>query len=249
MNNVILFEKQDFKIRVLGDNNKPLFCLADICRALGLTKPSMALKSLESEFGKGVNNSYPLETNGGLQNIIFIQEAHLYFLLMRSTKPFAKDFRQWIFNEVLPSIRKSGSYKVERLKEAQDYNVIMQGYSLLMEKREQLESELKSERELKEKLIHSGDTYTATEVAKELNLKSARELNTFLQDARIIYWINKQYAPYSIYADKGYFSLKSEILNNKPRKTFRITSLGRAFIVKNFEVIKQRAQNNIKRLR
>ncbi|WP_300898830.1 BRO family protein, partial [Helicobacter rodentium] len=55
--------------------------------------------------------SYPLQTNGGIQQATFITEPQLYFVLMRSDKPKAKPFRQWVVSVVLPSIRKQGYYE------------------------------------------------------------------------------------------------------------------------------------------
>lgn len=98
------------QVRVLGNNENPLFCLRDICEVLEHTNSSRMLEAINAEFGKGVTQSYHLQTNGGIQQATFITEPQLYFVLMRSDKPKAKPFRQWVVNEVLPSIRKNGSY-------------------------------------------------------------------------------------------------------------------------------------------
>lgn len=106
-----VFEHKNLgNIRVIGVNDNPLFCLKDICEILEHTNPSRLLEVINAEFEKGLTQSYPLQTNGGIQQATFITEPQLYFVLMRSDKPKAKPFRQWVVNEVLPSIRKQGYY-------------------------------------------------------------------------------------------------------------------------------------------
>lgn len=111
---VVLFENFELgKIRVKGDSENPLFCLADICEILEHSNASRVKEILKIEFGKGLTQSYPLETKGGIQQATFITEPQLYFVLMRSDKPKAKPFRQWVINEVLPQIRKQGRYEFQ----------------------------------------------------------------------------------------------------------------------------------------
>lgn len=109
--NLEIFKNENFEIRVAVDeNNEPLFCLSDVCKALGLTTPAKVANSIKSEFDGDELNSYPFQTNGGIQNFTMITEPQLYFVLMRSDKPNAKPFRMFVNKEVLPSIRKTGSY-------------------------------------------------------------------------------------------------------------------------------------------
>lgn len=110
---VQLFKKEDLgMVRILGDKDNPLFCLKDVCEILEHTTPTRIKDSIINEFGEGMTQTHPLKTAGGMQNMTFITEPQLYFVLMRSDKPKAKPFRQWVINEVLPSIRKTGSYTV-----------------------------------------------------------------------------------------------------------------------------------------
>ena len=105
-----VFKNDLGQVRVIGDKNNPLFCLSDICKVLELSTPAKVVDAIKSEFEGGELNSYPLQTRGGMQKATFITEPQLYFLLMRSDKPKAKPFRQWVTSEVLPSIRKTGRY-------------------------------------------------------------------------------------------------------------------------------------------
>lgn len=116
--NLEVFKNENFEIRVAVDSGgEPLFCLADICKALDLTTPAKVANAIKSEFELGELNSYPLKTAGGTQNFTMITEAQLYFVLMRSDKPNAKAFRKWVNCEVLPSIRKTGGYNQKPLSQ------------------------------------------------------------------------------------------------------------------------------------
>ena len=91
---------------VLDDNGEPLFCLADVYKALDISRTSRLFRELDS---KGVADCH-IPTNGGTQKLKFINEPNLYRIIFRSNKPQALSFQDWVFAEVLPSIRKTGSY-------------------------------------------------------------------------------------------------------------------------------------------
>lgn len=118
MYEVQLFQKENLgQVRILGDKENPLFCLKDVCEILEHTTPTKIKDSIINEFGKGMTQIHPLKTAGGMQNMTFITEPQLYFVLMRSDKPKAKPFRQWVISEVLPIIRKTGSYSVSNISD------------------------------------------------------------------------------------------------------------------------------------
>lgn len=118
MSNSLIFKNENLgEVRVIFIDNEPLFCLADICKALALTNTAMVANAIKSEFEGCKLDLYPFETAGGTQKLTFITEAQLYFVLMRSDKAEAKEFRKWINTEVLPSIRKTGSYSTKPLSQ------------------------------------------------------------------------------------------------------------------------------------
>ena len=101
-----IFESPQFgQIRTSGTSEQPLFCLADVCKVLALN-PQDVKKRLNQ---KGVD-SINTPTKGGNQNMLFINEQNLYKVIMRSDKPQAEAFQDWVCGEVLPSIRKQGGY-------------------------------------------------------------------------------------------------------------------------------------------
>ena len=91
---------------VLDDGKEPWFCLTDVCSVLSVSRTSRLLRELDP---KGMADCHIL-TNGGTQKLKFINEPNLYRIIFRSNKPQALSFQDWVFAEVLPSIRKTGSY-------------------------------------------------------------------------------------------------------------------------------------------
>lgn len=103
-----LFENPLFKVRVIMRLGDPWFVAKDACDCLVITNVSQACQALDED-EKGICK---VDTLGGSQDMMLISESGLYTLIMRSNKPEAKVFRKWVTSEVLPSIRKTGSYSV-----------------------------------------------------------------------------------------------------------------------------------------
>lgn len=108
MNDLQIFNNEEFgEIRTITKDNEPMFCLADVCKALELSNPSM-IKSRLNE--KGISNIDTL-TTGGKQKLLYVNESNLYKTIFQSRKESAERFTEWVTSEVLPSIRKTGSYQ------------------------------------------------------------------------------------------------------------------------------------------
>lgn len=122
--NLTSYNFHDSNIRVVqNDKGEVLFCLADVCTSLNLSTPAKTANQIKEEFQGGELNSYPLQTKGGVQQCTMITEPQLYFVMMRSNSKIAREFRQWICNEVLPSIRKNGSFNLNKeLESIKPYN-------------------------------------------------------------------------------------------------------------------------------
>lgn len=127
MENQLIFNRAGQEIRVIKDeNNEPLFCLSDVCKSLEMENPANVKNAILKEFEVSILNIYPFQTQGGKQHFTMITEPQLYFMLMRSDKPQAREFRQWVINEVLPSIRKSGNYSVNAMNVNENNKEFMQ---------------------------------------------------------------------------------------------------------------------------
>lgn len=107
----------DYNVRVQLIDNEPYFCLSDVCSVLSVDRTSRLLRDLDE---KGLADCHTL-TNGGNQKIKFINEPNLYRIIFRSNKPEAKQFQDWVFNEVLPTIRKTGKYEAPKPIEKRNY--------------------------------------------------------------------------------------------------------------------------------
>ena len=225
--NIAIFKNERFgDIRVAGTSDEPLFCLSDICRVLDIKNVSDCKSRLDQ---KGIVLADTL-TKGGTQQLVYVNEKNLYKVIMRSDKPQAEDFQDWVCGEVLPSIRKHGAYATEetidRIISDPDY-----GIKLLTTLKEERAARIEAERR-NAILMHVTKTYTATEIAKELNMKSAQELNNKLGDMGIQYKVNKTWVLYSDYANLGYEDIKQEVLDNgKVVYHRKFTQSGRDFIL------------------
>lgn len=127
MNDLQIFNNEEFgEVRTAVVNEEPMFCLADICKALELTQPSKVKERLNE---KGVR-SIPTLTKGGEQKLLYINESNLYKTIFQSRKESAERFTEWVTSEVLPSIRKTGSYNKPMTTSGQ-IQLLAQGYTEL----------------------------------------------------------------------------------------------------------------------
>ena len=108
MNNVIPFKFQKNEIRTVQLSDEPMFVAKDVATILGYSNVSKAI----SDHCKGVTKRY-IPTSSGDQLMLLVPERDVYRLIMRSKMPEAEAFEEWVVSEVLPSIRKTGSYQVQ----------------------------------------------------------------------------------------------------------------------------------------
>ena len=106
---IIDFNYNNKEVRTQLINNEPYFCLKDVCEVLELK--DFKVERLDK---KGVILN-PTLTDGGSQKLNFINEPNLYRVIFRSDKPEAKSFQNWVFEEVLPTLRKTGKYEINQV--------------------------------------------------------------------------------------------------------------------------------------
>lgn len=229
---VTVFNNEEFgEIRTVIIENEPMFCLSDVCKALGLTQPSKVKERLNE---KGVS-SIPTLTAGGEQKLLYINESNLYKTIFQSRKESAERFTGWVTDEVLPCIRKNGIYATDNVID----NILNNpdfGIELLNKLKEERAARIEAEK-TNAILMHVNKTYTMTEIAKEIGLKNANELNKILAEKKIQYKSNGTWVMYSDYSDLGYESIKQETLDSGRVIYYRrITQLGRKFILGLFDM-------------
>lgn len=106
-NNLVAFTFEENEVRVYREEVEIFFCLKDVCSILTIANHRRVLADILDK--EGVRKTYA-PTSSGDQELIFINEPNLYRVIFRSNKAEAKQFQNWVFNEVLPSIRKTGGY-------------------------------------------------------------------------------------------------------------------------------------------
>lgn len=137
MNDLQIFNNEEFgEVRTAVVNDEPMFCLIDICKALEIKNATDVAKRLDEDERTRLNLGRQGETN-------FITESGLYAVILRSDKPNAKKFRKWVTSEVLPTIRKTGSYN-KPMSTAEKIKLLAQGNEELNERVEKVEDKLDS---------------------------------------------------------------------------------------------------------
>lgn len=219
MEEIKIFNSPTFgEVRTAGTPEQPLFCLADVCKALNLRQADVVRRLTD-----GVVSTHPISDSLGRQQVAnFVNEDGLYDVILDSRKPEAKAFRKWITSEVLPSIRKTGGYIATKQDDTEEdimaraLLIAQQTLARREERLKQLEAdnhhkqatieaqttELKKQApkvEYYDQTLQSVNTLTTTQVAKERGM-DAGKLNKHLREAGIIYkqsgqWIVKQ--PYA----------------------------------------------------
>ena len=210
MNELQIFKNKQFgEIRTLEENGKILFCGNDAAKMLKYRNVRDAL----SRHCKGVVKRDAL-TNGGIQEMTFITEGDLYRLITHSKLPSAERFERWVFDEVLPAIRKHGVYAVDELLSNPD--LAIKAFTALKEERakngllaaeierkNQLIGELKPRADYTDKILQNKGLVTITQIAKDYGM-SGRAMNRTLADLGVQYKQSGQWLLYRKYHNKGY---------------------------------------------
>ena len=132
MNEITVFNNSDFGcVRTLEADGKILFAASDIAKALGYTNPSKAV----NDHCKGITKCYT-PTEGGVQALNFIPEGDVYRLIAHSKLPSAEKFESWVFDEVLPTIHKTGSYS----KPMSELEILQRSINQLVEQERKLKA-------------------------------------------------------------------------------------------------------------
>ena len=210
MNELQIFQNPQFgEIRTITENGVTLFCGNDVAIALGYSDTKKAI----ARHCKG-GTKRPLPTKGGTQDAVFIPEGDIYRLAARSELPGADAFERWIFDEVLPSIRKHGTYAIDTLLDNPD--LAIKAFTALKKEREKSKAlEKENERQRQEiadfqpmrqyldTILSSTGVLATTQIAADYGL-SAKQLNRILHEEGIQRNVNGQWILYRKHMGKGY---------------------------------------------
>lgn len=207
-----IFKNNHFgNLNVLILENEFYFNLNEVGEILGLSNPRMSVDVTDSDYVRKFENSDVSETyNRKLNNAgeLFLTEAGLYRMLNRSNKPEAEVFQKWVNKEVLPSIRKTGSYSLEYSVPQTFAEALKLAYEqqLVIEEQKQQLIEAEPKVEFYDTVTGSETTIDFGQAAKVLNYKGLgrNKLFQYLRDKDILMSNN---TPYQRYVDAGYFRL------------------------------------------
>lgn len=190
-----IFKNDEFgQIRTVVIENEPYFVGKDVAGVLGYSNSRKALADHVDDEDKGVTKC---DTLGGKQDLQVINESGIYSLVFGSKLPTAKKFKRWVTHEVLPSIRKTGTYGIP-----QNYAEALQ---LAADQAKQL-LEQKPKVEFFDAVAESKDAIEIASVAKVLNVPRVgrNKLFEFLRNHKVLMRNNQ---PYQKYVDCGYFRI------------------------------------------
>ena len=242
---ISIFEHPEFgKVRTIIIDNKPMFVAVDVARALNYNNTRDAIAT-HCKSGDGGNHStayIPHSQGVGGTNLIVIDESNVYRLIMRSNMPRAIEFQDWVVEQVLPSIRKTGSYTVPM--SGNDDEAILYAMQVLQKRVEEsklriqtLENEnqkLLPKAEYVDKVLQSDKTYTSTQMAKELGM-AAITLHKKLAGLHIMFEQSGQWFLYHNYQGKGYTEARTYLYTHSDgtpgTNTLTVwTEYGKAFL-------------------
>nr|DAX07317.1 MAG TPA: antirepressor [Bacteriophage sp.] len=205
--------------------------LENVARGLGFTQEKNGVEYVKWERVSSYLKELGFSPEVGKND--FIPENIFYRLAMKAKNETAEKFQALVADEIIPSIRKNGIYATDNVIDEILNNPDF-GIELLTKLKKERQARVEAERK-NAILTHVNKTYTMTEIAKELNLKSAIQLNKLLADRKIQYNVNGTWVLYSPYSSMGYEEIKQEILDSgKVIYHRRITQLGREFILQLF---------------
>ena len=212
MSELKVFQNEEFgAVRTMTINGEPYFVGKDVADILGYTDTAKAIRVHVDEEDKGVDE---MDTPGGKQKTVFINESGLYSLILSSKLPTAKRFKRWVTSEVLPTIRKHGVYAVDEV--LKDPDILITALQALKAEREanrnlheqvaiktQQIAELQPKASYYDLVLSCHDALPISIIAKDYGW-SAKKMNKFLHEQGVQYKLGETWLLYARYAKMGY---------------------------------------------
>lgn len=268
MSEIQIFKNPQFgEIRVSVKDTEPLFCLSDVCRLLDLGNPSQVKKRLKPQGIQlldiqGVTNNEGVIINKlGNTATNYINESNLYKCIFQSRKHEAEAFQDWVCEEVLPSIRKTGGYIVSR-EDDTDAEImaraLLVAQSTIEKKNRRIAEQQKTigsqEKIIREKdmalevlnqkvgyldkILASNSTVYTTQIAQDYGM-SAKKFNALLKDLKLQHKVGRQWILNAPHHTRGYVHSETITLGNgKTVMDTKWTQKGRLFL---YEKLKKKS--------
>jgi anti-repressor protein len=255
MSEIQVFNNPQFgAVRTAGTADAPMFCLADVCNAIGITNARNVKNRLDAEDVHLVDTP----TAGGTQQITFVTESGLYDVIIRSDSEQAKPFRKWVTSEVLPSIRKHGMYATEATVESMlndPENAILMLQAYQKERKERLAAQQEVERleqkelENRPKIVYADAVEGSTSSCLIGELAKMIAQNGYqIGEKRLFQWLRDNHylcaygerfnQPYQQYIEQGLFTMKQNVFSvngeMRTRNTTKVTGKGQIYFINKF---------------
>lgn len=235
-----IFENAEFgQIRMVMIDEKPYFVANDVAKALGYAVPKDAV----SRHCKGALKRRYL-TEGGEQDVKVIPEGDIYRLIVKSKLPSAERFESWVFDEVLPSIRKHGMYATDQVIDQilgdPDFGIkLLTELKTEREARKQAEKKIEEQKPLVDFANQVSDSKNVIQIGELSNMLYKKEKIDIGRN-RLFEWLrNKKILknnnlPYQSYIERGYFVVKEGTYERNgdifTSRTTYVTGKGQLFI-------------------
>lgn len=214
-NSLKIFRNEEFgEIRSITIDDEPYFIGKDIAEVLGYERADNAIRNHVDNEDKLMHQ---ISASGQSRNMTIINESGLYSLIMSSKLPTAKQFKRWVTNEVLPSIRKNGGYIANQENISDDEYIaralvlaerkINEKEQILLQKEAEIR-EMKPKVNYYDQILQNKSTVTITSIAKDYGM-SGIEMNQLLHEYGIQYKQSQQWFLYAPYQGKGYVQGKT----------------------------------------
>ena len=208
------FDNRPIRV-VIDENGEPLFVARDICDALGYVNAADAV----TKHCKGVAQRYPLQTPGGVQDVRVLAEPDVLRLIINCTLPAAQPFERLVFEEILPTIRRTGSYHAPAAPALPNFlNPVAaaRAWADSEEQKQRLQVELAAAAPALEfvgRYVESTGLMTFRQVAKLLKVKEP-EFRQFLKDAKIMYVLGGEWTAHAQHIEAGRFETRAGTAQN-----------------------------------
>lgn len=235
-----IFENEEFgSVRTIAENGKVLFCGSDVAKALGYRRPKDAITAL----CKGAVKRRLL-TNGGAQEMKMISEGDVYRLISHSRLPSAEKFESWIFDDVLPTIRRTGGYVSNEEMFIENYLPFLDEpyknlFRLQMTFISKLNERIRTDKPLVDFALNVADSEDLIDMNAMAKLAADKNFN--IGRTRLFRWLKEMGVlmsnnlPYQRYIDRRLFVVKESVFEVEGmKKTYRqtfVTGKGQLFII------------------
>ena len=245
MNELQIFENREFgTVRTVQFDGKTYFVANDVAKALGYVETAKAVRT----HCKGVSEM-DIPSNGGIQTMKIIPEGDIYRLVIKSQLPSAEKFESWVFDEVLPSIRKHGVYAVDEL--LNDPDLAIKAFTALKEEKERNKALQADNDRMRPKEVFADAVATShTSILIGDLAKLLKQNGVDIGQKRLFSWmrengylIKRQGSDWNMPTQRsmelGLFEVKESTVNNpdgsvRINKTTKVTGKGQQYFINKF---------------